>query len=137
MAEQGRLGRGLWRGLRCRCPNCGDGRLFRSYLKVEPVCPVCGHANGVYRADDAPAYLTILLVGHLVVAPLLAFPFILSWPVWAVLLVTLPSLLGLTLLLLPRIKGAVVGFHWAQGVKGDPAAAEDAALTPPGAPPGA
>lgn len=114
-----RMGQGVWRGVRGLCPNCGEGRLFRRYLKVEPVCAACGHDNGRYRADDAPAYLTILLVGHLVVAPLLAFPFIWEWPVWSVLLLTLPSLLALTLLLLPRIKGAVVGFHWAQGVAGE------------------
>lgn len=117
----GRVGEGVWRGVRGRCPNCGEGRLFRAYLKVESPCAACGNDNAQYPADDAPAYLTILLVGHLVVAPLLAFPFIWKWPVWSVLLLTLPSLLALTLLLLPRIKGAVVGFHWAQGVRGDPA----------------
>ena len=123
---QSRLGEGLLRGVKGRCPNCGEGRLYRAYLKVEPVCPACGHDLAQYRADDAPAYLTILIVGHLVVAPLLAFPFILSWPVWLVVGTTLPALAVLTLVLLPRIKGAVVGFHWAQGVKDDPPAEEPA-----------
>ena len=116
----GRLGEGIVRGLKGRCPNCGEGRLYRAYLKVEPTCPACGHDLCRYRADDAPAYLTILIVGHLVVAPLLAFPFILSWPVWLVLGTTLPALAILTLVLLPRIKGAVIGLQWAQGVKGQP-----------------
>ncbi len=116
MAGPNRLGEGVWRGVRGLCPNCGEGRLFRAYLKVEPVCAHCGHGNGVYPADDAPAYLTILLVGHLVIAPLLAFPFIWRAPIWLVLGSTLPALLVLTLVLLPRIKGAVVGFHWAKGV---------------------
>ena len=116
----GRMREGVWRGVRGRCPACGEGELFRSYLKVEPTCRVCANDNGRYPADDAPAYLTILLVGHLVVAPLLAFPFIWKSPVWLVLLLTLPSLLALTLVLLPRIKGAVVGFHWAQGVAIEP-----------------
>ena len=116
-----RMGEGVWRGVRGLCPNCGEGRLFRRYLKVEPVCPACGHANGRYRADDAPAYVTILLVGHLVVAPLLAFPFIWRSSVWLVLGTTLPALLILTLVLLPRIKGAVVGFHWAHDAPADPA----------------
>ena len=123
----GELGLGVKRGVLGRCPNCGQGRLFRAYLKVEPTCPACGHDNAQYRADDAPAYLTILIVGHLVVAPLLAFSFILTWPVWLVLATTLPALAILTLLLLPRIKGAVIGFHWAQGVKGEHRPGEEAA----------
>jgi uncharacterized protein (DUF983 family) len=104
---------GLQRGFRRRCPNCGQGRLFVGYLKVGAECPSCGHANGRYRADDAPPYFTMLLVGHLVVAPLLLLPFIWQWPVWTVLGVTLPLVGGLTLALLPLIKGAVVGLHWA------------------------
>ena len=115
----GELGRGVKRGIAGRCPDCGEGRLFRAYLKVEPTCPACGHDNAQYPADDAPAYLTSLLVGHLGVAPLLAFSFILTWPVWAVLGATLPALAVLTLVLLPRVKGAVIGFHWAQGVKAE------------------
>ena len=122
-----RLGEGLLRGVKGRCPNCGEGRIYRAYLKVNPACPHCGHDLAQYRADDAPAYLTILIVGHLVVAPLLAFPFILSWPVWLVVGTTLPALAILVLVLLPRIKGAVIGFHWAQGLKDDPPAEEPVA----------
>lgn len=109
---------GLLRGVRQRCPNCGEGRLYRSYLKVDPACAACGHDNAQYPADDAPPYFTILIVGHLVIAPLLAFPFILIWPLGWVLGLTLPSLAALTLLVLPRVKGAVIGFHWATGPAG-------------------
>ena len=105
--------KGLQRGFRRRCPNCGEGRLFAGYLKINPTCPSCGHANGRYRADDAPPYFTMLLVGHLVVAPMLAFPFIWEWPAAVVLGLTLPIVAGLTLGLLPLVKGAVVGLHWA------------------------
>jgi uncharacterized protein (DUF983 family) len=104
---------GLWRGFFGRCPECGQGRLFRRYLKVDQYCPACGHQNGAYKADDAPPYFTILIVGHLVVAPMLLFPFIWQWPIQWVLLATLPPLLILTLWLLPHVKGAVVGVHWA------------------------
>jgi len=103
----------LWRGMRRRCPECGQGRLFRGYLKVQEVCDVCGHENGRYPADDAPPYFTILIVGHLVIAPMLLFPFIWQAPAWLVLLVTLPTLLVLTLIILPIVKGAVIGGHWA------------------------
>jgi uncharacterized protein (DUF983 family) len=106
---------GLKRGLSNRCPNCGKGKLFAGYLKVAPVCSVCGNQNSLYRADDAPPYFTILIVGHVVVAPLLAFGFIETWPVETVLAVTLPVLSVITLALLPRVKGAVIGAQWATG----------------------
>jgi len=109
----------LGRGLRGRCPECGEGRLFRRYLKVQEVCQSCGHENGRYPADDAPPYFTILIVGHLVVAPMLLFPFIWQWPAWMVLALTLPTLFVLTLLILPMVKGAVIGGHWALGADRD------------------
>ena len=100
------LGLGLKRGLAERCPNCGQGKLYARYLKVEPVCGSCGHDLARYPADDGPAYFTILIVGHLVVAPLLLFPWIWEGDPAVVLPLTLIPLLVLTLLLLPRIKGA-------------------------------
>lgn len=106
---------GMKRGVLRRCPNCGEGKLFAGYLKVAPVCGCCAHPLGEYRADDAPPYFTILIVGHLVIAPLLAFPFILSWPIGWVIGTTLPALFALTLALLPVVKGAVIGFYWATG----------------------
>jgi uncharacterized protein (DUF983 family) len=107
----------LTRGWRGRCPACGDGPLFHRYLKVDPRCDACDHDNGRYPADDAPPYFTMLLVGHLVVAPMLAFPFIWTWPAWAVLSLTLPVLAVLTLALLPRVKGAVIAYQYAVGVE--------------------
>jgi uncharacterized protein (DUF983 family) len=103
---------GLKRGARGRCPNCGRGKLFRAYLKIRPTCEVCGHDNAQYPADDAPPYFTILIVGHLVVAPLLFLRFIWTWPVGAVLALLLPSLTALILVFLPIVKGAVVGVLW-------------------------
>jgi uncharacterized protein (DUF983 family) len=107
------VGLGLKRGLQHRCPACGEGRLYARYLKVEPHCEACAHPLGDYRADDGPAYLTILIVGHLIVAPLLLFPFVWEWTPWAVLPLTLIPLAAAVLLLLPRIKGAWVGLLWA------------------------
>ncbi|WP_371876909.1 DUF983 domain-containing protein [Phenylobacterium sp. LH3H17] len=98
-----------------RCPNCGDGRLFGAYLKVRPVCEACGHDNGRYPSDDAPPYFTILIVGHLVVAPLLAFQVIWTIPTGLLLAILLPALAALTLTVLPIVKGAVVGVLWSLG----------------------
>jgi len=104
---------GLKRGILHRCPNCGDGRLYMRYLKVDPECEVCGHDLAEYPADDGPAYFTILIIGHLFVAPLLLFPFIWKAPVGIVLPLTVLPLAALTLVLLPRVKGAVIGALWA------------------------
>lgn len=104
---------GLKRGARGRCPACGVGRLFNAYLKVRPICEACGHDNGQYPADDAPPYFTILIVGHLVVGPLLAFHVIFTWPPGLVLAILLPSLAALMLVVLPIVKGCVVGVLWA------------------------
>lgn len=103
---------GLRRGVQRRCPNCNKGRLFRGYLKVEETCPACGHDNGQYRADDAGPYFTVLLVGHLVIGPTLFFPFIWQAPIGWVLGLTLPPIAILTLVLLPIVKGAVIGAQW-------------------------
>ena len=97
------------RGVRERCPACGEGRLFWRYLKVTPACESCGHELARHPADDGPAYLTIVLVGHLVVAPLLLFPFIWEASPWIVLPATLVPLALITLALLPRVKGGFIG----------------------------
>src|SRR5687768_13016968 len=92
----------VMRGLRGRCPNCGDGKLFWKYLKVNQRCEACDHDLARYPADDGPAYLTILVVGHLIVAPLLLFPVVWeSSPIYSLPIILIP-LAVLTLLLLPR-----------------------------------
>ena len=101
--------RSVGRGLRGRCPSCGEGALFYRYLKVTPACPACDHDLDQYPSDDGPAYFTILLVGHLAVAPLLIFPFVWKAPLALVIPGLLIPLALLTLLLLPRVKGAVIG----------------------------
>jgi len=91
--------------------------MFWRYLKVEARCQGCGHDLARYPADDGPAYFTILLVGHLVVAPLLLFPIV--WeasPAIMVPAIVIPLAL-LTLLVLPRVKGAFIGVMYAMGVK--------------------
>lgn len=103
---------GLKRGLARKCPNCGEGALFSGYLKVAPACGACGHENGRYRADDGPAYFTLLIIGHVLVAPMLAFPFIWEWHPALVLGLTLPLVGGSTLALLAFVKGAFIGVQW-------------------------
>ncbi len=103
---------GARRGLRRLCPNCGKGPLFEGYLAVRRTCPICGHDNAQYRADDGPAYFTILLVGHLVVAPLFALCVVGAWSPLALLAVGLPVTAVATLAALPFIKGGWIGVLW-------------------------
>ena len=109
---------GMKRGLTMRCPECGKGKLFRAYLKVDPTCDICGHQNSQYKADDGPAYFTMVLVGHLVIAPLLVFEFVWTWNPFLVLAMILPALALITLVTLPLVKGATVGLLWGLGLKG-------------------
>lgn len=102
----------LFRGLRCRCPKCGEGKIFRAFLKVNDNCPVCGEALHHHRADDFPAYIVIAIVGHIVAPLILAVETAYAWPyVWH-LSVWLPLTLVLTLALLAPVKGAVVALQW-------------------------
>jgi len=106
---------GFTRGLKRRCPNCGEGHLFAGYLAVRPVCEVCGHDNSVYRADDGPAYFTILIIGHLVVAPILCMTFLWALPMTVLVPLLLSVVAAATLSLLPIVKGGFIGVQWGMG----------------------
>ncbi len=120
------LGEAMKRGLLCRCPSCGRGKLFGNYLKVVPACASCGEDLSHERADDAPPYFTILLVGHIIV-PLVLFvetrwqpDLVLQMAVW------LPLTVLLALAFLQPIKGAIVGYQWAHYMHGfDPNGGDD------------
>ena len=101
--------RAMKRGLKLRCPSCGNAPLYKSYLKIEPVCPSCGAENGVHRVDDAAAYFTVLIVGHVVVAPMLAFEVVWDAPMALVMGIAIPAVGAVALAGLPFIKGAIVG----------------------------
>ena len=101
------------RGWHGRCPRCGQGTLFGSYLKMRSHCPSCGQDLEPFRADDAPAYFTIFAVGHIVVPLVLAFEkYGDQPPLWFHAALWLPISVLLALLLLPRIKGAVIATLW-------------------------
>ncbi|HBD91768.1 MAG: hypothetical protein A2092_19105 [Rhodobacteraceae bacterium GWE1_64_9] len=105
-------------GLRHRCPNCGEGKLFSSYLKVSPGCDVCGQSFAPQRADDGPAYFTLLIMCH--IAGFLLHFMIVRTELGPVETAVLTSLIVVTgsLLLLPRIKGAMIGWQWAERLHG-------------------
>jgi uncharacterized protein (DUF983 family) len=91
--------------------------MFWRYLKVSAHCPTCDHDLARYPADDGPAYVTILLIGHLIVAPLLFFPIVWESPAIYSAPILLVTLAIVTLLALPVVKGAWVGLLYALGLK--------------------
>ena len=108
----------VFRGWRRRCPKCGQGPMMSGYLKVRDTCPVCRQDLSHQRADDGPAYLTILIVGH-IMAPGLHFAFVTFRPDPLVLFTIFAvGSVTLSLYLLPRIKGAIVGYQWAKRMGG-------------------
>jgi uncharacterized protein (DUF983 family) len=122
----------LRRGLLLRCPNCGKGKMFGSYLKVNDTCPNCGEELFHHRADDAPAYFTILIVGHVVGSLILLVAVSdLDVPTWLQILVWSSLTVILALTLLPMIKGALVAFQWALRMHGFDKGAENAELARP------
>lgn len=102
----------VWKGFTGHCPACGTGRMFRTYLKVADTCPRCGEELHHHRADDFPAYLVIIIVGHIVVPLILAMEIALAPPMW----LSLPIWLSITgaacIALLQPVKGAVVALQW-------------------------
>src|SRR4030088_1042947 len=114
--------RGVWtalkRGLRGRCPRCGEGKLFRAFLKVADHCSVCGQDFTPHRAGVVPAYLVIVIVGHIVMPAILWIETDYAPSVPLQLASYLPFTLIASLLLLQPVKGAVVGVQWALRMHG-------------------
>jgi len=98
----------LLRGCRRKCPRCGAGAMFRGYLTIAEKCAVCELPFEPLRADDAPAYFTIAIVGHIVVTGLLMLESYVHPPYWVQLAIWLPATLIMALGLLPYLKGAVM-----------------------------
>ena len=108
----------MWLGFQRKCPNCGDHHLFDGYLKVMDTCPNCAEVLSHHRADDGPAYLTILIVAHLLG---FGIHFVWAWfrpdPLVMATLFTV-GCVALSLFLLPRLKGMIVGIQWAKRMHG-------------------
>ncbi len=99
----------LGRGVRGLCPACGQTRAFRGYLRVVPQCLACGAPLGEVRADDAPPYFTIVIVGHIVIGSMLLLDQAYAPPLWLEAVIWLPTTVILALALLRPIKGATLG----------------------------
>lgn len=111
-------GQAAGRGWNGHCPACNARSLYERYLKVSAVCAGCGEALHHHRADDAPPYVTIFVVGHIVVAGVLWLERAYRPDLWIHAILWLPLTLVLSLWLLPRVKGALIGLQWALRMHG-------------------
>lgn len=109
----------LLRGLRQRCPSCGGGKLYRRYLKPSETCEQCHSELGAIRADDLPAYLTIVIVGHIIVPLALVVEKLYAPSVTVHMSIWLPLIVVMSLAMLPGVKGATIGLMWQLGLRGD------------------
>jgi uncharacterized protein (DUF983 family) len=111
-ANQVDLPHAVWRGALRRCPRCGQGDLFKAYLKQVDACAVCHEEYAHIRADDAPPWLTILIVGHVVVPLMIIADSWFLWPARLAMLVWPIVTALLALAVLPRAKGIFIAIIW-------------------------
>ena len=116
------ISKAMWRGFLGRCPHCGQGRLFGRFLKVTNACDVCAEEFHHHRADDFPAYLVIVVVGHIIVPLVLSVETHYAPSYWVHLALWLPLTLIMSLGLLQPTKGLVVALQWFVGMHGFEAA---------------
>ncbi len=109
----------LLRGFRRSCPCCGKGRLFDGYLQVVSECSSCGEELGHIRADDFPPYITIVIVGHIIVPLFIVAERLFAPTIVMHLMIWLPLTAALTYWFLPRAKGSVIGWMMHLGIRGD------------------
>lgn len=99
-------------GLRGRCPQCGVGELYQSYLKFRESCRSCGADFSAADAGDGPAVFVILVVGAIVAPLLIVLQFGLSLPGWLTLTLTFAAAIALCLALLPPFKATLFALQW-------------------------
>jgi uncharacterized protein (DUF983 family) len=103
----------------CRCPACGEGKLYGKFLKVNPTCSACGERLDAHRADDAPPYMVITIVGHFVLTGImLQEEWVHETPYWLYAAIWIPVALLMCLALLPSVKGGLIGWQWALRMHG-------------------
>ncbi|MEO1199426.1 MAG: DUF983 domain-containing protein [Pseudomonadota bacterium] len=99
-------------GLAGRCPNCGQGSIFKGYLSLNETCPVCGLDLTFADAADGPAIFVMMIVGFVVVGLVLIIEVLYVPPIWLHLAYSVPLLLALSLGLLRPLKGVLIALQY-------------------------
>ncbi|MEI7804687.1 MAG: DUF983 domain-containing protein [Hyphomicrobiales bacterium] len=100
------------RGLRCRCPRCGEGRLFDGFLTLRAKCERCGLSYSFADAGDGPAIFVIFIAGFIVVFSALITEILYQPPFWLHALLWGPMILAVTLLPLRSMKGLLIALQY-------------------------
>ncbi len=99
-------------GLALRCPRCGQGRLFKSYLKVADSCAVCGLDLSAEDSGDGPAVFVIFVVGFIAALLVVVMEFVIRAPMLvSILVVSLVVVVG-TMALLPPFKAVLIALQY-------------------------
>lgn len=118
MTEERSVKSAFFRGLARKCPECGKGKIFDGYIKVNHTCAHCGLELHHQRADDAPPYFTMMIVLHFIVSGLLTVEKLYSPETWVQMVIWLPASVISALVILPHVKGALIGIQWARKMHG-------------------
>jgi uncharacterized protein (DUF983 family) len=100
------------RGLRGRCPRCGEGKLFRGFLTLRERCERCGFDYKFADAGDGPAVFVILIGGAIVVCAALVTELVYQPPYWVHAALWLPLSLIVTLGPLRPLKGVLIALQY-------------------------
>lgn len=112
------VGRSIKRGMLSRCPACGNGHLFRAWLKPVDECASCGADMHHQRSDDLPPYISITILGHIAVGGFMMTDTVFLVPMWVHFAIWVPITVLVALLTIQPIKGAVIGWQWALRMHG-------------------
>ena len=117
MLPQG-LGAALWRGIKGKCPRCGETHLFAKFLKPVERCRRCGQNWTLHAADDFPPYISILLTGHIMAPIIIELGLHTALPGWAMMMIVAVMAVALLVALLQPAKGGVIALQWWLGLQG-------------------
>ncbi|MFM5917712.1 MAG: DUF983 domain-containing protein [Novosphingobium sp.] len=108
----------ILRGIRCRCPRCGEAKLFRKFLKPVDFCPQCHQDWTHQRADDMPPYISILITGHVLAPVIIYFGAFSDISMGAALAICLALATVMMIGLLQPAKGGTIALQWWHGMHG-------------------
>lgn len=112
------LGRSVRRGMRSRCPACGSGRLFGAFLKPVDRCASCGEDLSHQRADDLPAYIVIVIVGHVMLGGYLLTDMAFRVSPFVHIAIWVPVAVIAAITVIQPVKGGVIALQWALRMHG-------------------
>ncbi len=106
------LSQSVLRGLACRCPRCGEGKLYAGFLKLRPACEVCGLDYTFIDSGDGPAIFIIMIAGFIVVGSALVVEIKYQPPFWVHAALWGPLILATTLLPLRAMKSLLIALQY-------------------------